>query len=618
MNRTDPAFWTEDRKLYEKGLKYLQTEGVIKKSRDAWQFFNDRQWEGLERSEIFGKDGPPFINFIKPDVLYKLSTVGKKTVRIVFLPSDNTIDDFMPTAQRVCEQLSAYGAAVWENAKLDSLRWRAIRDAIVVGDGLIHFAGKRETDDGEVVIAPEIVDAVNVFYSDENENDIQKQDYVLISFRRLVSELRREALENGLAETEVNCIAADAETEGQANDAADKELDNAGPEDGKALVIMKYWRGEDGCIRMRKSVSNCVIMPDTETGLTYFPIAKLPWEEVKNSARGNGIVNAQIPNQIEYNKTLARRAVKIMEGAYPKLVYNENVIDNPDDLDNVGAKIAVRGQEPITNYVGFLPATAMSTDVLALSNDLMKLTQEMSGASEAALGKINPEQASGRAILAVQDASAQIMSLQMQQHEQFIEDIALILLDFWTAYTDEGGMKLRYRDANGNTVSDSIPRDVIENLKVHVKIEISPSSPYSIIAIEQTLENYLKAKYITFEELVEALPDNSVAPKNILKKIIKQRAATQQQQPSENQNASVQMMQSGIPGQNTGISAALDGLRTGAAANPGNEIAERVRNAVSQGKNAAANTEINQELAARVRKAVAQGKVRGAAKSGKK
>jgi len=359
-------------------------------------------------------------------------------------------------------------------------------------------------------------------------------------------------------------------------------------------------------------------MPDTETGLNYFPIVKFSWEEVKNSARGNGIVNAQIPNQIEYNKTLARRAVKVMEGAYPKLVYNENFIDNPDDLDNVGAKIAVRGQEPITNYVGFLPATQMSTDVLALSNDLMKLTQEMSGASEAALGKINPEQASGRAILAVQDASAQIMSLQMQQHEQFIEDIALILLDFWTAYTDEGGMKLRYRDANGNTVSDSIPRDVIENLKVHVKIEISPSSPYSIIAIEQTLENYLKAKYITFEELVEALPDNSVAPKNILKKIIKQRAATQQQQPSENQNASVQMMQSGIPGQNTGISAALDGLRTGAAANPGNEIAERVRNAASQGKNAAANTEINQELAARVRKAVAQGKVRGAAKSGKK
>jgi len=610
MNKTDPVFWTEDRKLYEKGLKYLQTEGVIKKSRDAWQFFNDRQWEGLERSEIFGKDGPPFINFIKPDVLYKLSTVGKKNVRIVFLPSDNTLDSFMPTAERVCEQLSAYGCAVWEKAKLDSLRWRALRDAIVVGDGLVHFAGHREKanssdENGEVTPAPEILDTVNVLYSDENEMDIQKQDYILISFRRPVSELRREALENGLSETEVSCIVADAETEGQANDAADKELDASGLEDGKALVILKYWRGDDGLILMRKSASNCVIMPDTETGLSNFPIAKFSWEEVKNSARGNGIVNAQIPNQIEYNKTLARRVVKVMEGAYPKLVYNENVIDNPDDLDNVGAKIAVRGQEPITNYVGFLPATQMSSDVLALSNDLMKLTQEMSGASEAALGKVNPEQASGRAILAVQDASAQIMSLQMQQHEQFIEDIARILLDFWTAYTDEGGMKLRYRDVNGNSVSDVIPRDVIENLRVNIKIEVSPSSPYSIAAVEQTLENYMRAKYITFEELVEALPDNAVAPKNILKRILKQRETAQQKQAA--QGAPV------AAGENAGIGAVLEKLKAGAsgampAGMPAGMQVMAMPNGGGMPMNPGAGANLGNEIAARVRKAVAQGK----------
>jgi hypothetical protein len=234
-------------------------------------------------------------------------------------------------------------------------------------------------------------------------------------------------------------------------------------------------------------------------------------------------VNAQIPNQIEYNKTLARRVIKVMEGAYPKLVYNENVIDNPDDLDNVGAKIAVRGQEPITNYVGFLPATSMSTDVLSLGNDLMKLTQEMSGASEAALGKINPEQASGRAILAVQDASAQIMSLQMQQHEQFVEDMARILLDFWTAYMDENGKTVKTEDENGNPTNTKISKEILDSLKVNIKVEVSPTSAYSLIAQEQSLENYLKEKYITFEELVDALPDNAVAPKQILKSILKKR-----------------------------------------------------------------------------------------------
>lgn len=543
MNEINPEFWTEDRKLYEKGLKYLQTEGVIKKSRDAWQFFNDRQWEGLERSEVFGKDGPPFINFIKPDVLYKMTTVGQQNTRIVYVPSESTNGKFIETAKKSCDNLTTYAAAVWEKTKLDSLRWRAIRDAVVVGDGLIHFAGKRESDSDEVAAAPEIVDSVNVFYSDENESDIQKQDYILISFRRLISELRREAKENGVPEEQVEEIVSDEETENQANKAADREIEKDNLEGGKALVVLKYWRGKDGKIKMRKSTSQCVVMPETDSGLSLFPIAKLSWEEVKNSARGIGIVNAQIPNQVEYNKTLARRAIKVMETAYPKMAYNESVIDNPEDLDNVGAKIAVRGQLSIHDAIGYIDPSAMSQDVALLSKDLMMTTQQQSGASEAALGKINPEKASGRAILAVQDASARIMSLQMQQHEQFVEDIARILLDFWTTYTGESGKTVQIKDSEGNATSETIKKEILTNLKVNVKIEVSSTSTYSLIAVEQTLENYLQAKYITFEELVEALPNQSIAPKQILKNILYKREeaaakaaaekAAVQQKPSE-------------------------------------------------------------------------------------
>jgi len=546
MNQNRREFRVSDRKLYEKGLKYLQTENVIKRSRDAWQFFHDRQWEGLERSEVFGKDGPPFINFIKPDVLYKMTTVGQRNARIVFSPAENTNEGFLETAKQACDELTAYAASVWESAKLDSLRWRAIRDAVVVGDGLIHFAGK-EDKDGEVSAAPELIDSVNVFYSDENESDIQKQDYILISYRRLVTELRKEARDNGLDEEEISRIVSDEETEGQANDAADRELETSeagsDPEEeasGKALVILKYWRGEDGLIRMRKSVSQCVIMPEKQTGLSLFPIAKLAWEEVKNRARGNGIVNALIPNQIEYNKTLARRTIKVMEAAYPKLVYNETMIDNPEDLDDVGAKIAVRGSEAVKNMIDYLNPSTMSQDVQVLSNDLMKLTQEMSGASEAALGKINPEQASGRAILAVQDASAQIMSLQMQQHEQFVEDIARILLDFWVTYAGENGKTIHIKDENGELKTGMISKDVLDNLRVNVKIEVSPTGTYSLIAVEQTLENYLSAKYITFEELVEALPDGSIAPKQILKSILQKRARVQAQAEAEARAAAAQ------------------------------------------------------------------------------
>jgi len=143
MTQIDPILFCEDRKLYEKGLRYLQAQGVITKSRDAWQFFHDRQWEGLERSEVFGKDGPPFINFIKPDVLYKLATVGQRSARMVFLPSETTSEAFLENAKIACEALTAYGVAAWENTKLDSLRWRAVRDAVAKVRGMISTMPER-------------------------------------------------------------------------------------------------------------------------------------------------------------------------------------------------------------------------------------------------------------------------------------------------------------------------------------------------------------------------------------------------------------------------------------------------------------------------------------------
>ena len=518
--------------FYRARVDTLTKNGWLEGQRRAWQFFHDRPWEELRPDPRFGLYGPPFVNFIKADVIYKLTAVAQNSVRIVFLPEAGLPDAFYDTASVVCDRLTAYADSLWESMKLDSLRWNAVRDAIVSGDGLLYFY--RDAAQplpgqplGRLCAVP--LDAACLLVDDECCEQLQSQQRIAVCSRRPVEALRREARRNGLTPAEADRIRPDSETALQPGNPASRAA-SAVENDGKALHILSFERDAAGLVWMTATAGGAVIQPRVCTGLSLYPIAGMCWERVKNSARGGGVVQPQIPNQVEYNKTLARRVLKVMETAYPKVVYNEARVDNPEELDEPAAKIAVNGDgQPVRSMIDYLAPAQISPDAAAVSSELVELTQRMSGASEAAMGVVNPENASGRAILAVQDAAARVLSLQVQQHNQFIEDIARIMLDFWRAPTGDDPTAARVLYFNDVTTGRPekllLPQSVLDALAVRVKVEVSPASAFSLLASEQTLENYLKEGYISFEELVEALPENSVAPKTALRRILQQRGS---------------------------------------------------------------------------------------------
>jgi hypothetical protein len=73
----------------------------------------------------------------------------------------------------------------------------------------------------------------------------------------------------------------------------------------------------------------------------------------------------------------------------------------------------------------------------------------------------------------------------------------------------------------------NVPQYVLEELKASVKDDITPKGVYDKFAQEQSLENYLTNGMFNVQRLpelkayVEALDDDSVAPKVKLEKIIK-------------------------------------------------------------------------------------------------
>ena len=193
----------------------------------------------------------------------------------------------------------------------------------------------------------------------------------------------------------------------------------------------------------------------------------------------------------------------------------------------------------------------MSPDVVKLQEDLIQVTRDLAGAGDTATGQVNPESASGRAILAVQQASQAPMTEQKESYKNFIEDIARIDLEYIIAYAEYGlNVEETVVDPmSGEEVTQmvNIPQTALQQLKASVKVDVTPKGVYDRFAQEQTIENLLlngmfsAQRVAEFKAYVDALDDDSVAPKIKLEEIVNN--ILQEQQRIAQIEAQAQMMQ---------------------------------------------------------------------------
>ena len=373
----------------------------------------------------------------------------------------------------------------------------------------------------------------DIYYGDENNSEIQTQPYILIRQRKSVIEARNLAASEGVPKEELEKIIGDNQTWEEAGDQAKYEVDD------KVTIITKFYKN-NGKVYYTMATRYLDIIKDENSGLTRYPIAHMLWEDKEGSARGEGEVRNLIANQIEVNKTLMRRALVAKQTAYPQKIVNVDAIENPSAVDTVGGTIKVKGKqvEDVKKMFATTQPMQMSSDVELLQNDLIKTTRELAGAGDITTGAVNPETASGKAILAVQNASQQPLVEQMASLKDFIEQIALIWLDMIITY-NPNGLILQDKSINQITGEETITpikvnEEALTKLKASVKIDITPISAYDKYAQELSMENLLKGGWFSpqkigqLETYVEALPDNSTMPKQQLLELIKKVKAKQE------------------------------------------------------------------------------------------
>lgn len=497
---------------YRAGVENHRLHNLFASTERNYRFYEGDQWFGVPKSENL-----PTANFIKPTVNYKVSMVAMNTMQIVYSPLDYSEESIA-----VCDVLNKYAAQKWERLKLDSLSWDVILNAAVAGDSYLYFYNKN--------LDCQIIRNTDIFFANEQERDIQKQEYIIVQERRPVNEIRRIAKENDIPEEDIENIVGDSDTDSIIGDT--EEVRSADESNRKCMCLLYLGRNDDGDIVVCRSTKYTVYQKETVLkGLKRYPIASFVWGPMLNSARGTGEVKPLISNQFETNKLLARRCRSAAQNAFAKPVYMKNQVENPEDIGALGTAIALRGNgtpQDIKQIFDYIAPAPMSQEASLLQSDLITTSRELAGAGNAALGQINPSRASGDAIMAVVDQSAIPMNMQTAAYRQFVEDVALIFFAYWRVYATDEGLSVSYivndEITNGRLIVKKVlTRDQITTTDVGVKIDATATNPYSKLAEEQSIEVARNAGYISFEEYVEALPYNSIAPKSRYEEIIKKR-----------------------------------------------------------------------------------------------
>lgn len=525
---------------YESGVEHHNMLNMYRECEKFHNFYIGDQWHGLKSDN----EDLPIFNFIKPVGKYKIALIAQNQMSIVYSAMGKSNDEM--TA--ICSALSKFAAAQWEKSKMDTLAWKVIKNCFIAGDHYLYCYDDRKPSESIVQdlkpkLKMRLIHKTNVYLADEQNPELNEQEYIIVAERRPVALLKKIAKQNKIPSEKIDLIVSDDETETQIGEDKGREVKSG---TGKCTCILFMRKTDDG-IEYSRSTKYVEYEPKKLLkGLDVYPIVGMRWEEKIGSARGEGGVKYLVPNQLEVNKTAARRAIAVKRFSFPTLVYDSQKVTDVDKLSTVGASISVENLDgnSVSSIIQYLNPAAISSDAETLQGELVDRTRELEGASDAATGQIDPTQASGEAIKAARDQSAMPLNEQIASYKQFVEDIALLWYKLWVAYSPMG-LQISYDD-DGQKVSQVIPAETLQGLDIDIKIDVSPVDPYSKVSQQLALDRLLTEQYINFTEYVNALDDTSSVPKATLQSILKERMSEIPPEVIEQLQANPDLLQSVI------------------------------------------------------------------------
>ena len=532
MNNVDTSQEFRD---YQSGLDYNTRLNLYAKNELNHNFYNGNQWQGIVTNGL-----PKWtFNICRSAINYFISFICSQKVKLQYScenvpdnptdPNDTKIKDFT-------ELLSNMADMKWEKDKMDSKLRTLMLDGANSGDfcAYVYWDANKKTgqlEQGD--FCTEIVDGINVMFGNPNNKDVEAQPYILINGREMVSKLKEEAKANGVPQDEIDNISLDTDTQYQSGINGKIELQNK-DENGKCNYIIKYWK-KDGKVYWNKSTKYCKIRKDVDLGISRYPIVWGNWETVKNCYHGMPAIEGIIDNQISINQLFAMISYWMKMMAFGKVIYDKHRISSWNN--KLGTAIGVDGDT--TGVMQQLQAGNFNAAILSVIDMAIKYTKEFIGASDSLMGQVNPEQASGTAIISTAKQASMPLGNIMSNRDQFVEDLGLIWAEFFLKkYKNR---KVSYKQDNEKVIGD-YNSEGMEDILLHCKVDVGPSNYWSELVGIQALDKLLAEQQINKLQYFERISKMNIIPdvQGLIEDAQKEMGMQQQQMQAQQQ----QQMQS--------------------------------------------------------------------------
>jgi hypothetical protein len=482
-----------------------------------YRFYGTDHWRGVQAN---GNPTPVF-PIIKQIVDYKISSIISSRTKMQFSVENvasDTEDQAEQEYQKVADLISGYSETKWEKLKMDSLIREALLKGAVTGDMCFYTYWDPTIDSGSTSgmdpqgkpvkvmgdFVTEVISGANVMFGNPNDRRAQKQPYILIGNRDLVSNLKAKAKANKIPQLEIDKISADTDTQEMSGERGKVELDGANNSDsGKCLYLIKLWK-DNGKVMMKIVTKSAIVQKDTDTGLTLYPIAWGNWDLIENSYHGQAEVTGIVPNQILVNQLAANIAIYMRGTAFGKIIYDKTRIAGWDN--RITGAIGVEGD--ITGAVQQINPGQMNNMVMTFFERVVQLTKDIAGANDSALG--NESTRNATALIANQRQAAVPLEAIKDRLYQVIEDLGLIWLDF---ILNKYGIDRKVSFMKGDkTQVETLNGSLYKDVPFKLKIDVGASSYWSSVASMQTLDNLLQQQKITFVQYLERV-EGGLIPK---------------------------------------------------------------------------------------------------------
>ena len=542
-------------------------------------FYEGRQW--ARKTEATKHIPRPVVNITKFIVRAKKSSIVGAPVSVVFTSNRNP---------ELAAKLTEFNKTIENEMDMDELRNRLVQEGIVKGTGILHFywdsEARGELGDFEGGVRAEIIDPLNVFFSNPQEQDEQKQQWIILAAR----------VEVDAAKAMMSAkYKRDGGEEKVQPDDADSLYTDEVEQDGTKIctVLTRYFR-KDGEVYYERAVKQTMLhdaikmTPPTEADaerelseeeneqgndenvkekrstavkandnkaveemdsgedklqdepikgdktenkkFSYYPIVVYSYEPREKSIYGIGEVEGIIPNQKAINFIFAMQLLSIQNLAWGKWIVKEGALRNQRLTNSPGQVITDHTPYGVKG-ISRSDEPPISNQPMSFMDSLMSATRLVTGSTEVMTGEAQHAGQSGQAIANLQAQALKPIQELRDRYLRTNKKAAKIIKQYYELFYD--GKKFEYRTENGEFIEDHFNGNEMNGTMFDISIEAGAGTPYSESLVVSLLTEYLGAGYIDYPTYLELLPSQIAVFKTTLLKKIKEGNINQLKQAQE-------------------------------------------------------------------------------------